>query len=84
VAGGASKKKGTRKASAASDAAVDAVELPNLIYQQLANSSSTPTAVAQDVSKTYADPKKKDKAALALINFLLQVSHTTIGRDTRG
>jgi len=73
TAGGESKKP-SRKANTAADAKIDASELTNPVYQQLANSSSTPTALAQDMMKSYMDVRKQEKASLALINFLLQSS----------
>lgn len=68
-----SKKRSAKES--AEDAAADASELTNVIYQQLAHSSTTPTVLAQEVIKQYRDPKKSNAAQIALINFMLHVSH---------
>lgn len=67
-----------RGGDAAGDAAADEAELPNPIYRQLAHTATTPTVLAQEVVKQYADPRRRAKAQIALVNFMLQV-----GREAR-
>jgi len=68
-----SKRSVRRGGDAAADAAVDEAELPNPIYRQLAHTATTPTVLAQEVVKQYADPRRRAKATIALVNFMLQV-----------